>query len=178
LLLLNPLRRLLENPNRILAPLVEEGMVVLEPGCAMGYFTLPLAHMVGPSGKVLAVDIEPKMLAVLARRARKAGLAERIDCRKAEANSLCVDDCSGTVDLIVAIHVVHELPNQPLFFRQVWNALKSGGRLLVIEPRFHVSRSAFAETLAFAKNTGFSEETDLSMIASKKILLRKEEVTW
>jgi hypothetical protein len=74
--------------------------------------------------------------------------------------------------------VVHELPNQPLFFRQVWNALKSGGRLLVIEPRFHVSRSAFAETLAFAKNTGFSEETDLSMIASKKILLRKEEVTW
>ena len=91
LLLLNPVRKILENPNRILGPLVQEGMVVLEPGCAMGYFTLPLARMVGSSGRVLAVDIQPKMLSILVRRAQKAGLADRILCREADQKSLFVE---------------------------------------------------------------------------------------
>ena len=50
-LLLNPLRRLLENPDKMLGQFVQDGMVVLEPGCGMGYFTLPLARMVGPEGR-------------------------------------------------------------------------------------------------------------------------------
>ena len=58
-LLLNPLRKLLENPDRLLGPFVRPGMTVLEPGCAMGFFTLPLARMVGATGRVIAVDIQP-----------------------------------------------------------------------------------------------------------------------
>ena len=54
-LLINPLRNLFENPNKILGPFVQEGMTVLEPGCGMGYFTLPLARMVGPKGRIVAV---------------------------------------------------------------------------------------------------------------------------
>ena len=53
--LLNPLRKLVENPRGIFEPFVREGMTVLEPGCAMGFFTLPLARMVGPSGRVVAL---------------------------------------------------------------------------------------------------------------------------
>lgn len=68
-LLVNPVRKLLENPDKIMGRFVREGMVVLEPGCGMGYFTLPLARMVGQKGRVVAVDIEPKMLSMLARRA-------------------------------------------------------------------------------------------------------------
>jgi ubiquinone/menaquinone biosynthesis C-methylase UbiE len=68
-LLLNPVRKLLENPDKILGRFVREGMIVLEPGCGMGYFTLSLARMVGPEGRVVAVGIEPKMLSMLARRA-------------------------------------------------------------------------------------------------------------
>ena len=49
--LLNPLRKLVESPSKLFNPFVREGMVVLEPGCAMGFFTLPLARMVGPAGK-------------------------------------------------------------------------------------------------------------------------------
>ena len=63
-LLLNPLRMLVENPNKIFAPFVKEGMVVLEPGCAMGFFTLPLARMVGPEGKVVAVDVAYRTVVV------------------------------------------------------------------------------------------------------------------
>ena len=56
-LLINPLRKLFENPNKILGPFVQEGMIVLEPGCGMGYFSLPLARMVGPKGRVVGIDV-------------------------------------------------------------------------------------------------------------------------
>ena len=173
LLLLNPVRKILENPNRILGPLVQEGMVVLEPGCAMGYFTLPLARMVGSSGRVLAVDIQPKMLSILVRRAQKAGLADRILCREADQKSLFVDDFSGRVDLTVAIHVVHEIPDQSLFFAEVCNALKPGGKLLVVEPKHHVSQDAFAKTLGLAENSGFQPVADSGEIRGRVRLLLK-----
>ena len=54
--LINPLRKLLENPDKILGQFVREGMTVLEPGCGMGFFTLPLARMVGPKGRVVVAD--------------------------------------------------------------------------------------------------------------------------
>ena len=63
-LLINPLRKLFENPYKLFGKLIREGMIVIEPGSGMGYFTIPLAEMVGPSGKVIAIDIEPKMIAV------------------------------------------------------------------------------------------------------------------
>lgn len=73
-LLVSPLRRLSQNPGKVLAPYVREGMTVLEPGRGMGFFTLELARLVGPSGRVVAVDIQPRMLAGLRRRAARAGL--------------------------------------------------------------------------------------------------------
>ncbi|MBW1912872.1 MAG: methyltransferase type 11, partial [Deltaproteobacteria bacterium] len=50
-LLLSPLRKFFENPDKMFGPYVREGMTVMEPGCGMGYFTLPLARMVGPEGQ-------------------------------------------------------------------------------------------------------------------------------
>ena len=67
--LVSPLRKLRENPSKALAPFVREGMVVLEPGPGMGFFTLAVARLVGPEGRVVAVDLQPKMLASLERRA-------------------------------------------------------------------------------------------------------------
>lgn len=59
--LLNPLRRFLQNPAEIIAPYVREGMTVIEPGAGMGFFTLELAKKVGESGRVIVIDIQPKM---------------------------------------------------------------------------------------------------------------------
>ncbi len=55
-LLASPVRKLFHDPARIVAPHVQEGMTVLEPGPGMGFFTLELARRVGPAGRVIAVD--------------------------------------------------------------------------------------------------------------------------
>ena len=154
--LLNPLRKLAENPDKILAPFVRPGMTVLEPGCAMGFFTLPLARMVGPQGRVVAVDIQTSMLDRLRRRAARAGLADRVDCRLAGEDGLGTDDLQGQVDFAAAIHVVHEASDQVRFLNEVHRALRPGVRLLVIEPKGHVETSAFAASRDAAEQAGFS----------------------
>ena len=171
-LLLNPLRRLLENPDKLLKPFVRPGMTVLEPGCAMGFFTLPLARLVGPDGRVIAVDIQPRMLTVLSRRALKAGLARRIEIRGARADSLGIEDLHHTVDFAAALHVVHEMPDPNAFFSEVRQALKPDGRLLVIEPRGHVSTADFSQMEAVAGNAGFERDAAFSNPLKRRLLLR------
>lgn len=154
-LLLSPLRRWKQNPDQILASYVSPGMVVLEPGPGMGFFTLPLAKRVG-SGRVIAVDIQPKMLTALRRRAEKAGLVQRIETRLAPPESLGVQDLNGQVDFVLAFAVVHELPSSEMFFREAVAALKPGGRMLLAEPAGHVKQSTFDQELDFAQASGLT----------------------
>jgi ubiquinone/menaquinone biosynthesis C-methylase UbiE len=160
-LLANPFRKLLESPDKILSPYVREGMTVLEPGCAMGFFTLPLARMVGPAGRVVAIDLQEKMLARLERRAKRAGLEERVETRLCNKHSLGIDDLEGRVDFAAAIHLVHEVPDKGLFFKELWQSLKPGSSLLMIEPRGHVSATQLDKTSAQAEEAGFVLEEEL-----------------
>ena len=77
-LLISPIRRWLQDPDKILSPYISEGMTVLDVGPGMGFFTIPAARMVGNSGRVIAVDLQEKMLKSLVKRAEKAGVAGRI----------------------------------------------------------------------------------------------------
>ena len=172
-LLLNPIRRLLENPDKYFRPFVKEGMTVLEPGCGMGYFTLPLARMVGPRGNVIVVEIQQKMIAALKRRAKRAGVLDRIDARLAESNGLGVEDLTGKVDFAAAIHMVHEMPDESLFFKEILEALKPGGRLLVIEPPGHVSKEQFEKTIAVATAGGFNVDKDAEKVGRRGAVLVK-----
>jgi ubiquinone/menaquinone biosynthesis C-methylase UbiE len=153
--LVSPLRRLWQPPKIILAPFVSEGMTALEPGCGMGFFTLDLARIVGPEGRVVAVDLQERMLAGLRRRAARAGLLDRIDARLAHADRLGVSNLAGQVDIALALHVVHEVPDAGGFFAQIAATLKPDGKLLFVEPRGHVSEEAFAASLAMAEQAGF-----------------------
>lgn len=170
-LLLNPLRRLLENPERMLEPYVRPGMTVLEPGPAMGYFTLPLARLVGTHGRVIAVELQEKMLSVLQKRAEKAGLSHRIELRKATSDSLGLDDLREQVDFAAALHLVHEIKAQQAFFTQIWHVLKSQGTLFVLEPKFHVPLKAFEQSLSVAQKAGFKVDSRKGLRA----LLRKHQ---
>lgn len=172
-LLLHPLRKLFENPARLFGNLVGEGMTVLEPGCGMGYFTLPLARMVGPTGRVVAVDIQPRMLAALGKRASKAGLADRIQMRLAGGDRLEIGDLRGRVDLALAIHMVHEVHDCSGFLTEIRLALKEGGRLLIVEPRGHVSHADFKKTVAAAEALGFRQDVGFSDVKRRRVLLRK-----
>ncbi len=154
-LLVSPIRRWMQNPDELIAPYVMPGMTVLEPGPGMGFFTLPLAHR-GGSGRVIAVDIQPKMLDRLHRRATKAGLMQRIEPRLAKADSLGVGDLDGQVDFVLAAAVVHEMPSADTFFREAAMAMAPGARLLLAEPAGHVNEAKFAEELNSAAKAGLA----------------------
>jgi SAM-dependent methyltransferase len=154
--LASPFRRLFESPERLLSPHVTPGMTVLEPGCGMGFFTLPLARLVGPAGKVICVDVQPRMIEGLRRRARRAGLLDRIEPSVCTPEDLGLADWQERVDLAVVIHTVHETGDAGRFLGQIAAALRTGGGLLLVEPRGHVSREAFAATLATAERLGLS----------------------
>ncbi|MFH0822123.1 MAG: methyltransferase domain-containing protein [Pseudomonadota bacterium] len=151
-LLASPLRRLIENPESLLGPFVKPGMTVVDYGCGMGFFTLPMARMVGPAGKVKAVDVQEKMLAGMERRARKHGLADRITAVRADVHGALT---GIEVDFVAALHVVHELKDREAFFGQMLAIMKPGAKMLVVEPRHHVKDAEFRESVDLALSNGF-----------------------
>jgi SAM-dependent methyltransferase len=155
-LLACPLRRRAQNPAAILSPYVREGMTVLEPGPGMGFFTLDLARLVGKSGRVIAIDIQPRMIARLKRRAARAGLQSRVDIRLATADSMGLASLAGSVDFTLAFAVVHEFPDSGGFFAEIAAASKPGALLLFAEPLGHVKLPLFDAELQGAFQAGFS----------------------
>jgi len=145
----------MHDPATILGPFVSEGMTVVEPGPGMGFFTMELARLVGRPGRVVAIDVQPKMLVELRHRAGKAGLLDRIEARQGPGDGMGLDDLEGQVDFVLAFAVVHELPGAERFFAEVSKALKPGCRLLLAEPHLQVSEKAFAATLQTAGQNGF-----------------------
>ena len=148
----NPVRRLVHNPQKIVGPYVRPDMTVMDVGCGMGVFSIAMARMVGESGLVIAVDLQQEMLDVLWRRAKKAGVADRIQLHKCEQDRLGVD---VQADFALASMVVHEVPDQHRLLAEIHDCLKPGGKLLVAEPRVHVPGKAFRQTVAAAKELGF-----------------------
>jgi len=170
--LASPIRKLWQDPGTILAPYVREGQRVLEPGPGMGFFTLELARLVGPKGKVFAVDLQPKMISRLQRRAAKAGLGDRIDGRVSSAVSLAISDLNGTIDFILAFAMVHEMPEPGKFFREVAASAKEEATLLLVEPKGHVKDSMFDNELKLANEAGFQAVSRPAIRHSQSALLR------
>ncbi len=171
--LASPIRRLRQDPAAILRGHVRNGMVVLEPGPGMGFFTLELARMVGPTGRVIAVDLQQKMLETLMKRARRAKVADRIETRLVDARGLGVKDLRGKVDFALAFAMVHEVPDPRQFFREVSGCLKAKGRVLFGEPSGHVSDAQFDESLATAKREGLAAVKKLEIAGTRAALLEK-----
>jgi ubiquinone/menaquinone biosynthesis C-methylase UbiE len=170
-LLASPVRTLLHNPQKILGPHVRSGMHVMDVGSAMGFFSLPLARLVGASGRVICVDLQAKMLEALVRRARRAQLVDRIETRVCDADSLRVDDLAGKMDFVLAFAVVHEVDNAGRFFSEVQSVLKPHGRVLFGEPRGHVSERAFQESLSIAVQSGLTEVDTLKIARTHAVVL-------
>jgi SAM-dependent methyltransferase len=173
-LLASPIRRWFDDPAKLLAPYVREGMTVLEPGPGMGFFTLDLARLVGPSGRVVAVELQPRMIASLKRRAARAGLAGRIDVRQASPVSLGVADLAGVVDFSLVFAVVHELPAVETFFAELGQASKPGATVLLAEPTGHVNAVQFEAELQAAAKAGLVAVDRPRVRRSLAALLKKQ----
>ncbi|MGD8306969.1 MAG: class I SAM-dependent methyltransferase [Ignavibacteria bacterium] len=148
------MRRWLQNPKKILAPYVKEGMRVLDFGCGPGFFTIWMAEVVGEKGKVIAADLQLGMLEKLRDKISGTSLSERIQAVKCDKDNINVNE---KVDFILAFYVVHEVPEKENLFTSLKNILNDDGKVLVVEPKlFHVSKKEFALTISKAEKAGFN----------------------
>jgi ubiquinone/menaquinone biosynthesis C-methylase UbiE len=172
-ILASPIRKLMQDPIKILSPFVKKNMTVLDLGSAMGFFSLPLADLVGSNGKVICVDLQEKMLERLKVRAKKVNLLERIETRICSQNSLSLNSLENKIDFALAFAMVHEVPNRELFFKEVYASLKNKGILLVSEPSGHVLKEDFQKTVSIAKEIGFIFIDKPKINRNHSVLLQK-----
>ncbi|MBN2710666.1 MAG: class I SAM-dependent methyltransferase [Calditrichaceae bacterium] len=147
------MRKWIQNPYSILKPYIKEGMAVLDLGCGPGFFSIPLADMVGENGKVIAADLQEGMLQKVKKKTFGTVLDNRILFHKCDKDKIGL---TGKVDFILAYYMVHEAPDKAGLFRELKTLLNKNGKFLLVEPRlFHVSKKDFDYTLEQAVRAGF-----------------------
>ncbi len=166
----NFLRRKVQDPYKIMSSYIKEGWTVLDVGPGMGYFTISIAKLVGPSGKVIAADLQKHMLEAIYRRAVRAGVQDRIILHQTKVDDIGV---SGPVDFCLAFWMVHEVGDRKGFINQIASILKPGGTFLVAEPKLHVSTANFTATLNLAKEAGLQVIDQPKIFLSNAAVLRK-----
>ncbi len=167
----NPLRRLVQNPDAIIGRYVRKGDTVLDVGPGMGYFTIPMAKKVGEKGKVIAADVQQKMLSFLRRRAERKGLEQRIVLQHCSKENLGIHT---QVDFILAFWMVHEVPDRLHLLTELFSALNNGRHFFLSEPSIHVGRNAFEQTVAFALKAGFILKDRPRVFMSRCALFEKQ----
>jgi len=140
----------------------------------MGFFSLPLARLVSPNGRVICVDFQEKMIKSLRRRARRANLANRIDARVCHRDSLGLDDLVEAIDFALAFAVVHEVLDASRLFREICNVLKPSAKLLVAEPKGHISTKAFDVLVSAAERNALRVVDKPRIALSHTIVLEKK----
>lgn len=164
----NPLRRLVQKPGLILRKWVKAGDTCLDVGCGFGYFSIPMARMVGDSGLVIAADVQPQMLAGVKRRAEKADVVSRIRLVQVDGSALQIDDA---IDFALAFWMMHEVPDQEAMFRSIRRVLGPSGRFLPVEPKGHVRAAAFRREVATAESVGFVRVSEPRISLSHAVLM-------
>lgn len=107
---------------------VRPGDIVVDLGSGAGIDLLLAARKVGPTGRVIGVDMTDEMIAKARENARAAG-ASNIEVRKGIIEELPID--SGSVDWVISNCVINLSPEKPRVFREIARVLKPGGRMLV-----------------------------------------------
>jgi len=166
----NVFRTLFHDPEQILRPYVHEGNAALDIGPGMGYFTIPMAWMVGEKGRVIAADIQERMLAGIKKRAVRSGLQDRIIVHLCSSHTLGLN---GTFDFILAFWMLHEVPDKHRFLAELFSLLKDDGNFLLAEPKIHTTKANFEETVRLTSQAGFTLSQNPEIFLSRCALFRK-----
>ena len=110
-----------------------DGLTVCDLGCGNGYWTLPMARDVAPSGRVLAVDIQPEMLQKLSARARRVKLGKIIEPVRGKVDDPMLP--KGEVDILLMVDVYHEFSHPESMLWGIRNSLKPEGVVALLEYR-------------------------------------------
>ena len=132
------------------------GMAVLDAGCGPGRLTVPLARGVGPDGRVVALDIQPGMLARAQSKTEAAGLAN------VEFLAAGLGDGKLPVNLFdraVLVTVLGEIPDRASALAELFHALKPGGFLAIVEVIFDPHFQDRGTVTNLALSLGFQERT-------------------
>ena len=172
----NKARRVLHNPEKIFNKFVKPGMTVMDVGCGMGFLTIPLAKMVMPGGRVIAVDLQEKMLQGMRGYAQKEAVLEQIIPHKCNKDSLDLNNYRSSVDFAVLFMMLHEVPDAKKTIAEVAEAIVPGGAVLFAEPIFHVPGKIFEHSLDIFKKAGFQVQAQPSIRICRSALLVKSGI--
>jgi len=164
----NSVRRLFQNPKKILRPYISEGMIILDLGCGPGFFSIEIAKMLNNSGKVIAVDLQEGMLEKVKNKIIGTELEKRIEIHKCDEKKIGVTEM---VDFILAFYMIHEVPDQDNLFKELKSILKPGGKVYIIEPKFHVSNNSFETMISKLDTVGFDLIDRPKIFFSRTVLL-------
>ena len=163
----NSLRRLVQKPHKILGSWIKSGMKVLDLGCGPGFFSVAIAEMTGDTGSVIAADLQEGMLEKLKNKIKGKHLENRVELHKCQEDRIGV---SEKVDFILAFWMIHEVPDQDKLFIELKSLLNPGGRIMIAEPKFHVTKRAFNEMIARLEKAGFTISEWPKVFVSRAII--------
>jgi len=149
----NPLRRLVHDPEAMLRPHLARGGRALDVGPGRGFFTIPMARIVGPGSTVVALDIQDEMLAALRSRAERTGVRNIRAVRYSGAGF----GLEGTFDFILLFWMFHEVADKAGFIREIRRVSRAGTRVLLAEPLVHVRARSFDRSVGLFRSMGFAE---------------------
>lgn len=133
--LISPERAELLRPDELLRAVgLQSGQTLADIGCGPGFFSLPAAEIVGPGGKVFAVDVQQEMVTAVQQRARDAGL-RNLEAQRVNEMEMALPVASA--DIILLAFVTHELAQRSLYLHRLRPLLRAGGRLVILEWEKH-----------------------------------------
>ncbi len=164
------LRKLFQDPEKILKPYIKKDMTILEVGCGPGFFTIEMSKLLNGSGKVIAADLQEEMLLKLNNKIKKENLNNiQLHKTKQESINLNMDE---KVDFILIFYMLHEVPNQKHFLEELKGLLKEDGTILISEPKFHVKKEDFEKSIKLIKDSGFKIIEEPKIFISRSVLLK------
>ncbi len=128
-----PEREQEEQPDKALQAIgIRRGMIVADVGAGSGFMSFKMAKLVGPSGKIYASDIQPEMLDLVRERAEREKVANVQTVLGTPSDPKLP---AGAIDLILLVDVYHEFSQPQAMLDHMRDALKPGGRLVLLEYR-------------------------------------------